>query len=190
MAQIAIWDGSAWVYVPVTLNAILKDGSVDFTANQSMNSNKLTSLSDGTGVADAINLAQLFRRTISWTILAMATAISKSTATVDTYIDVQVDQAASHIQVLNTESRVSRSQIRINGRAQGASVTGGTIGLFDTSNNLIAEAAVGTTYGPVVGTYSNHTDITSDTRLKVRVKTAGNAGTVDILAVSLEMDGT
>lgn len=40
-------------------NAILKDGSRAFTGNQSMGSNKLTNLADGTAAGDAVNKGQL-----------------------------------------------------------------------------------------------------------------------------------
>ncbi len=55
------WNGSAWgAYTGFgTPGAIKADGSVAFTADQSMGSNKLTSLAAGTVGTDAVNKSQL-----------------------------------------------------------------------------------------------------------------------------------
>lgn len=68
---IYVYTGSAWVKLAGPLGAssggaVLADGSVPFTAAQSMGSQKLTSLASGTAANDAVNKGQVdARRAVS-----------------------------------------------------------------------------------------------------------------------------
>lgn len=102
-----IYTGSAWVKLAGPLGAtagtVLANGSVAFTAPQSMGSQKLTNLASGTATSDAINKGQVdAQRSV------LAVRIGTISATLDAFVFAMGANAViSDVAILTTASLTS-----------------------------------------------------------------------------------